>query len=180
MYKWLRNLHKIIGLICCLFLCVISLTGFFLAMKSRFGWIRPDAQAGTEFAHPSELAPIHLVLDAAFAAGFSEVKVIEDIDRLEFHAEDRIWKILSKEGFREIQIDGVTTEVLSRGQRNDQMLEQLHDMSFFSDWLHDLVLPLVAGGLFLLSLSGVIMYMVPVFRRWKFNRRQKLQGKPAS
>ncbi len=179
MYKWLRNLHKLIGLFACLFLCALSLTGFFLAMKSRFGWIRPEAQSGTEYASTAELAPIHVVLDAAFSAGFEEVKTVEDIDRLELHAEDRIWKVLSKENYREIQIDGVTGEILSRGQRNDQLLEQLHDFSFFSDTLHDWVLPLIAFALFILSLSGVIMYLVPVFRRWKFNRKHPGKGKTA-
>lgn len=170
MYKGLRNLHKWAGLAGCLFLMVISVSGFFLTVKGKVDWMRPKTQLGSRYADPSELIPVGQVMDAAFGAGYGELKTLDDIDRMEFHAEDRIWKVLSKSGYREVQIDAVTGQILSRGQRNDQIFEDIHDFSLLADFLHEWGLPAVAFGLFFLSLSGVAMFFVPVLRRWKHKR----------
>lgn len=178
MYKGIRNLHKWAGLVACLFLMVISFTGFFLAIKGKVDWMRPKTQTGAEYSSISELVSVGAVMDASFEAGYSELKALDDIDRLEYHAEDRVWKVLSKEGYREVQVDAVTGKVLSKGQRNDQMFEDLHDMSFFAKFWHEWGLPLVGFLLFWLSLSGVIMFFVPVVRRWKFKKGQKSNAPP--
>jgi uncharacterized iron-regulated membrane protein len=171
MYKGIRNVHKWAGLVACLFLMVISFTGFFLAIKGKLDWMRPKTQTGT-VASVDQLASVGTVMDSAFGAGFAELKSVEDIDRLEFHAEDGVWKVLSKEGYREVQVDGVTAEVLSKGQRNDQMFEDLHDLSYFAKFWHEWGLPIVGILLFCLSLSGIVMFFVPVFRRMKFKKEQ--------
>jgi uncharacterized iron-regulated membrane protein len=173
MYKGVRNLHKWAGLVACLFLMVISFSGFFLAIKGKVDWMRPKTQMGSAYVLASELVPVGLVMETAFLAGYAEMKSIEDIDRMEFHAEDRIWKVLSKDGYREVQIDAVSGEVLSKGQRNDQLFEDIHDMSFFAKFWHEWGLPVVGFLLFWLSLSGVIMFFVPVYRRWKFKQGKK-------
>lgn len=178
MYKGIRNLHKWAGLVACLFLMVISFTGFFLAIKGKLDWMRPKTQTGGEYASVSDLVPVGLVMEAAFLADYAELQKLEDIDRLEYHAEDRVWKVLSKKGYREVQIDAVSGEILSKGQRNDQMFEDLHDMSFFAKFWHEWGLPVVGFLLFWLSLSGVIMFFVPVVRRWKFKKGQKSNAPP--
>lgn len=172
MYKGIRNVHKWAGLVACLFLMVISFTGFFLAIKGKLDWMRPPTQSGTAAA-VEDLASVGVVMESAFGAGYGELKSAEDIDRLEFHAEDGIWKVLSKDGYREVQVDGVTGEVLSKGQRNDQLFEDIHDLSFFAKFWHEWGLPLVGILLFGLSVSGVVMFFVPVVRRWKFERERK-------
>lgn len=174
MYKVVRNLHKWAGLAACLFLMVISGSGFFLAIKGRVDWMRPKTQAGTTFTDASELMAVEHVMDAALGAGYAELRSTGDIDRMEFHAEDRIWKVLSKEGYREVQVDAVSGKVLSKGQRNDQMFEDIHDFSYFAKAWHEWGLPVVAFLLFWLSFSGVIIFFVPVWRRWAFQRARRL------
>jgi hypothetical protein len=60
--------------------------------------------------------------------------------------------------------------VLSVSNRNDQFVENVHDLSFFGDPVHDWLLPLVAVGLFTLGVTGTYMFSVPVFRRAKYRR----------
>lgn len=170
MYKGIRNIHKWAGLIACLFLMVISASGFFLAIKGKVDWMRPKTQTGAPFDHPSQLVPVDQVMEVAFQAGFAELTELSHIDRLEYHAEDNVWKVLSKEGYREVQVDGTTGDVLSTGQRNDQLTEDIHDLSIVAEFWHEWGLPVVGALLFFLSLSGVYMFFVPVFRRWKFKR----------
>lgn len=177
MYKGIRNIHKWAGLIACLFLMVISFSGFFLAIKGKVDWMRPKTQTGAPFDDPTQLTSVNVVMENSFQAGFPELKETSDIDRLEYHAEDNVWKVLSKKGYREVQIDGTTGDVLSKGQRNDQMFEDIHDMSIVAEFWHEWGLPTVGILLFFLSLSGVIMFFVPVFRRMKFNMQKGKEKK---
>ncbi len=172
MFHKLRSIHKTVGLVACLFLLMLSISGFLLAIKAQVSWVRPETKSGGEVAL-SDMVSMQQVADAAFSAGFAELKSVGDIDRLEFHADKRIFKVISSKGYREVQVDGATGEVLSTGQRNDQLLEDLHDLSFFADGLHTWGLPAVAIGLFLLSVTGIIMYTIPVLRRAKFKREQR-------
>ena len=176
MYRTLRVLHKWIGLFACLFLMVISATGFLLAIKGNVDWMRPANQDGGEISDLSQVVGVGAAASAAFEAGIPELQGPDDIDRMEYRTKQNIYKILSKEGYHEVQVDGATGEVLSTGRRNDQLSEDIHDLSFFADFMHAWVLPAVAIALFFLGLSGVVMYFVPVVRRWKFERQKKAKA----
>jgi len=95
-----------------------------------------------------------------------------DVDRLEYHAKKNVYKILAKTGYDEVQIDGTSGKVLSVGKRNDQMFEDIHDLSFFHPVLRETALPVIAVILFVLGTSGVTMYFVPIARRRRFQREQ--------
>lgn len=179
MYKTLRSLHKWVGLIACLFLMVISATGWLLAIKGNVSWMRPDTADGGTISDLTEVVSVALAADAAFALGLPGLMSPKDIDRMEYRAKENVYKILSKENYHEVQVDGADGKVLSVGRRNDQLSEDIHDLSFFADWMHAWVLPWVAAGLFFLGLSGVVMYFVPVVRRWKFNSQKRDGSKSA-
>ncbi len=172
MYHRLRSLHRWVGLVCALFLLIISGTGLFLALKSRFDWIRPPTQTGSEVGSLAEIVPVSRVVEAAFGAGYPELRSRDDIDRVEYHASKNVFKVHSKKGYREVQVCGGTGRVLATGQRNDQLLENIHDLRFFHPVLRETLLPVVAVGLFGLSCSGVVIALVPIVRRARF-RRQK-------
>lgn len=170
MYRTLRQIHKWVGVICFAFLALIAATGYFLAMKDRFAWVRPETMDGTPVETLGAVISIEQASEAAFTAGYAELTKPEHVDRLEYRAKENIYKVLSKDGYREVQVDAATGEVLSKAQRNDQLMEDIHDLGFISDWVHAWLLPWIAAALFFLSISGIVMYFVPVFRRWKFKK----------
>ncbi len=170
MYKSIRNLHKWIGLGACLFLVVISATGFLLAIKGNVDWMRPASQKGGEVSSLSDVVGVGVALESAYGVGLAELKSDKDIDRFEYHSDKNIYKIISTKGYHEVQIDGADGKVLSVGKRNDQLSEDIHDLSFFADAAHAWVLPWVAVCLFFLGLSGVVMFFVPVYRRWQYRK----------
>lgn len=172
MYHRLRGLHRWIGLISSLFLLIISATGFLLATKGSFGWIRPPESDGTKIESLVGLVNLEQAANAAFALGIKELRTMKDIDRIDYRPKSNIYKVVSKEGYHEVQVDGTTGEVKSVAFRTDQLSEDIHDMSYFADWLHGYGLPVIAVGLFLLALSGIIIFFVPVWRRWSFARRK--------
>ncbi|MCB0824595.1 MAG: PepSY domain-containing protein [Armatimonadetes bacterium] len=175
MFHKLRAIHKWIGLFACLFLVIISATGFFLAIKGSVGWMRPPSEKGGEIASFADVVPVDVAAQSAFGAGIAELKSYDDIDRFEYHADKNIYKIHSAKGYHEVQVDGASGEVLSTGKRADQFMEDIHDLSIFADFAHAWILPVVAICLFLLGLTGVIMYFVPVARRWKYRKTQQTQ-----
>lgn len=170
MFHKVRSVHRWVGLVNSLFLVLISATGLLLAVKKRFDWIQPATQKGEQLASIAEVASIDQIAEAVFAANVPEFKTKDDFNRFELHLDKNIFKVTSKEGFREVQVEAKTAKVLSVSTRNDMLLETIHDMSFFDEALHAWVLPLVAVSLFLLGLSGAYMFSVPIFRRWKFRR----------
>lgn len=175
MYHQTRSLHRWIGFVASLFLAIISVTGFFLAMKDRFAFMRPPVQEAVKLENASQILPISKALDIAFGAGHPELSELSQVDRVDYRPKDNIFKIISKDGYREVQVDGTRGTIVSDAFRNDQLMEDIHDMSYFADAMHGYLLPTVALGLCFLSISGVFIFFTPIYRRWKFKRKGTLK-----
>ena len=172
MYHKTRFLHRWIGFLASLFLAVISITGFFLAMKDRFSFMRPPVQEAVALERAMDILPVAEVLDIAFAKGYPELNEIGDVDRVDYRPKDNVFKVVSNEGYREIQVDGVKGTIVSDAFRNDQLMEDIHDMSFFADLMHGYLLPTVALALTFLSLTGIGIFFTPILRRWRFRHKK--------
>jgi uncharacterized iron-regulated membrane protein len=160
-----------VGVVLSVFLLLISVTGFLLANKSRVAWLRPPEVDAAKVSSPEQIRPISEVVAAAFAVGLPELKKMGDIDRVDYRPKSNVFKVVSKAGYHEVQVDGATGKVLSVAKRNDQWIEDLHDLSFFSDSAHAWILPVVGLGLGALALSGIGLFFTPVVRRWRFKRK---------
>lgn len=179
MYRRLRVLHRICGLIGASFLIAISITGFLLALKGQVSAIKVPTQKGTQVASNQEIMHPSAVLEVVFALGIAELAKAEHVDRLELHLSKNVYKVSSKEGYHEVQVDVATGKVLSVGKRNDQFLEDIHDLSYFNPAFRIWVLPVVAILLFALGTTGLFIYLNPIVRRIQFNR-SKRSGLPPS
>jgi uncharacterized iron-regulated membrane protein len=176
MYHLIRSIHRWIGLISSLFLMTLAVTGTLLATKKTTGWVRPPEAKGASIERLGETVSLDQAAEAAFAIGIPELQEMKHIDRIDYRPKSNIFKVLSKEGYHEIQVDGKSGEVLQRAYRIDQFVEDIHDLSVFSDWMNGYFLPFVGVGLFLLGLSGVVIFFVPVVRRIKARSKLKKLG----
>jgi hypothetical protein len=137
------------------------LTGLALQVKKDVPWIQPTEQAGGEVGPQISFAQI-----LAICAALPDVQVRgwEDIQRLDYRPAKGLVKVTTA-GNWEIQIDPADGRVLQVAIRRSDLIESLHDGSWFGD--------LVKRGVFLpagLSLvvlwgSGVYMFFLPVVRR---------------
>lgn len=177
MYHTLRNLHKWIGLISCLFLMLIAASGFLLSLKREVAWIQPPTMDAAE-GEINEYITMDEAAQLAFEVGIPELQSYSDIERMDLRPKDRIVKIRSHEGYHEVQIDMLTGEALSVDIRRDQFFEDIHDLSIFSSNVRKFVLPVVALALFALGLTGAIMFFVPVVRRRRY-KKQSAKKKPS-
>ena len=173
MYHTTRTIHRWIGVTACLFLAVISATGFFLATKDSFAWVKPPTRDGGSSEELHGLISLREAAEAAFAAGLNDLQSIEDIERMDYRPAKNVFKIRSERGYHEVQVSARTGEVLQVARRNDQLFEDIHDMSFFAEWLHTYWLPVVSVLLFSLAVTGVTIFTVPYIRRYRFRRQDR-------
>ena len=176
MYHRLRSLHRWIGLTASLFLMTLAVTGTLLSLKSTTGWVRPPEAQGMKVEGLHEVVPVHEATRAAFALGIPELKESKHIDRVDYRPKSNIFKIVSKEGYHEVQVCGKTGRVLQVAHRIDQFVEDIHDLSMFAGWMRGYFLPFVGLFLFTLGFTGVIIFFVPVFRRLKLKRARRAAG----
>ena len=65
-----------------------------------------------------------------------------------------------------IQVCAVTGAILSGPlTRRSDLIESIHDGSFFGDWAHGWVMPAAAIGLLVLTVSGIWVWIAPVLTR---------------
>jgi uncharacterized iron-regulated membrane protein len=172
MYHKIRQSHKLAGIIFSLCFLLLAVTGLLLAMKDSLGFVRPPEAKAEKILSMSDVVSVERVVEAAVAVGLPELKSFKDIDRIDYRPNKNLFKVLSKEGYHEVQVDGKSGMVIGTAKRNDQLIEDIHDLTFFSDLLRKYGLPVVALGLAGMSITGIWIYVVPVLRRRKFKAQK--------
>ncbi len=163
-FKLTWDLHKWTGLTLSLVVATLSVTGFLLLVKKEFASIQPPTQQGAEGA-VGDFISLEAVLAAAASTGDPAFATPDDIDRIDFRPGERVHKVRSRTGYGEIQVCAVTGAVLSHTWRPSDLIEQIHDGSWFSDVWHDYGMPIVALGVLFLSGSGVYIWITPILRK---------------
>jgi len=170
MYKVFRDTHKWTGIILAVVLINLSVTGFLLLLKKDFDWIQPPTRKGAagEIAH---FITVQQLFSVVFAQDHPDFRSLEDIDRIDFRPGKRVHKVRSVHGNSEMQIDAVTGEVLGIATRNSDLIENLHDGSFFGRPAWRWLMPATAIGVLFLTASGLYLWIQPLWRRRQRRRR---------
>ena len=97
------------------------------------------------------------------------LKEFDGVSQMEsdFRPGKNVYKVRSKTNHSEIQVCAVSGKILNTDVRRSDFLENLHDGSFFGEWMHDKVLPVVAVSNIILAISGLYLWLGPKFRRKK-------------
>jgi uncharacterized iron-regulated membrane protein len=158
-----RKLHYWAAIIIAAPAAVIIGSGVFLQLKKHVGWIQPPTQRGST-AEPTLQFPA--ILDAARAVPEAEVDGWEQIDRLDVQPQQGIIKIHAVNQV-EVQIDHSTGEVLQVARRRSDLIEDIHDGSFFHDAAKLWVFLPAGAGLLLLWGTGLYLFFLPFIARRK-------------
>ena len=139
-------------------------SGILLQLKKQSNWIQPNV----ETVSSSKPIMLQSYLDAVSTIEEANISSWDDIERLDIRPGKGIAKIKSKNNW-EIQIDIETSEVYAVNYRRSDIIESIHDGSFFSEVVkYGWFLP--SGILLLmLSLTGIYMFFIPILKR----RRRK-------
>ena len=163
-YRILRSWHTWLGVILALVLLVIACSGILLLLKKDFAWIQPPTQKGAA-GDTAAFITLAQVIDAAVAQGHPDFTTPDDIDRIDVRPGKRVAKVRSKHHHAEIQVDLVTGEVLSTAVRRSDLIEQIHDGSWFGAWYERWIGLPAADGMIVLTLTGLYLWIVPQARR---------------
>ena len=164
-----RRIHRWGAIVTIVPVLVIVCTGLLLLLKKEVTWIQPPTMRGVGGAPDLSFEQI---LEAAKAAPEAEIDAWKDIDRLDVRPEDGVVKVRGKNRM-EVQVDTTTGEVLHVGPRRSDLIESIHDGSWFYEgarlWV-SLPCALILVGLWC---SGVYLWLLPILTR---RRRQAKHG----
>ena len=152
------------GAICVPLLLVIS-SGLILQLKKQIAWIQPPTREGV-LREPG--LTFDRILQVARSVPEAQIDGWEDIDRLDVRPAKGMLKVRGVNRW-EVQIDSATGDVLQVAYRRSDLIESLHDGSFFHDKVKLLIF--FPSGLILFSLwiTGLYMFLRPYLIRRERN-----------
>ena len=174
--KLIRDIHHWGSPVLMLPLGVMIVAGIFLMLKKDVDWIQPPTQrSAIEVTGAPETSLLELY---EVAAGIPELEITswDQFDRIDVRSDRGVAKFIAPNRW-EAQIDLVTLEVLSLEYRRSDIIEQIHDGSFFADWVKTFVFLPVGVVLFVLWLTGIWLFFEPYIKRWQ--RRKKRAARQA-
>ena len=172
--KLLRQIHHWGSVLIMLQMGVVIIAGLFLLLKKEVAWIQPETQRSaieTTGAPATSLEDLYAAVRTV--PEFSNV-AWTDLSRVDIKPDKGVVKFVAPSNW-EAQIDLVSGEVLQVAYRRSDMIEALHDGSFFADWVK-LYIFLPSGlGLLILWATGVYLFFLPYVKRYS-RRRGKRQS----
>lgn len=165
--RWTRKLHRWGAVACAVPLLLVIVTGLLLQVKKQFAWVQPPTQTGS-VDYPQ--ISLDQILDAAMSSQDAGIESWNDVDRLDVRPGKGIVKVKSKNDW-ELQIDLGSAKILSSKYRRSDLIESLHDGSWFNDaaklWVF------LPNGLVLLALwfTGAFLWYLPFSAKRKKKQR---------
>jgi hypothetical protein len=145
-------------------------SGILLQVKKQFPWVQPAEQ---RTAVPTPSVPWDVVLAAAKAMPDAGVTGWEDIDRVDVRPAKGILKVITRSRW-EAQLALADGAVLQVAYRRSDLIEQLHDGSFFGDAAKRWIFLPSGIVLFALWATGLYLWVLPWLTKRK---RARLQTK---
>ena len=170
-FRLLWLLHRWIGVGVGVVLLVTAATGFLLLKKKDWDWIQPPVTVG-EPGPAKSLKPLQDVYAAVLALGLPEFRDEADVARIDFRPDKGVHKVTSKRGNLEVQVCATTLRTSAPRRRASDLLEQIHDGSWFGDTAHAWISPTAALALLFLSVSGYVMWLWPKWQRRRTRSRE--------
>ncbi|MEC9374219.1 MAG: PepSY-associated TM helix domain-containing protein [Planctomycetota bacterium] len=171
--KWFRKWHRWGAIAIALPLLVVIASGILLQLKKDWSWVQPPTSRGVG-GDPS--ITFDQILEAAKRVPQAEIASWDDVDRLDVRPGRGIVKVRANNRW-EIQIDTRTGEPTQIAYRRSDLIESIHDGSWFHDaaklWVF------LPSGIILLALyvTGMYLWVLPIIaKRSGRKRRARLEA----
>ena len=163
--KFNRLFHRWASIAVALPVLIVIVTGLILLLKKDIDWIQPPTKPGES----KELTlSFEKILEISQTVPAAEIKTWDDIDRLDVRPSKGMLKVRGQNRW-EIQIDAKSGEILQVAYRRSDLIESLHDGSFFHDKLKLWLFLPSALVLLALWITGIYLFLQPHLLR----RRRK-------
>jgi uncharacterized iron-regulated membrane protein len=167
---WNRKLHRWGALTVALPFLVVICTGILLQLKKQFDWVQPPEQRGSPVANALSMGAL---MDSVRTVTHAGIQSFDDVDRIDVRPSKGLIKVIGLSRW-EVQIDAGTGAIVQTSYRRSDLIETLHDGSFFH--------PLAKLGVFLPSgiivlglwITGIYLFLLPYrARRANAERRRR-------
>ena len=162
-----RKIHYWGSIIIIIPVLIVIGTGLLLQIKKQLTWVQPATVKTSVRELPLNFSQI---LTVAKSVEQAEINSWKDVDRLDVRPGKGVTKIRAKNRW-EIQIHNATAEILAINYRRSDLIESIHDGSWFHDdaklWLF---LP-AAIILLILSLTGLYMFCITLPAKMRNRKR---------
>jgi hypothetical protein len=163
-----RKVHYWIAVAAALPVAVIISTGLLLQLKKQLTWVQPAETRGVG-VEPSISLPA--VLDVCRRVPQAEVSTWEDVSRIDVRPSRGMLKVTAKNGW-EVQVDTETCDVLQVAYRRSDMIEAIHDGSWFHPEAKLWVFLPTGAALGVLWCTGIYLFLLPYIARARTRRRR--------
>ncbi len=155
--KLSRRLHRWGSVLTAAPLLVVILTGIVLQLKKDWTWVQP----ATSYGSTAELViDWDTILASAASVEDAQIKTWADIDRLDVRPSRGMLKVRAHNSW-EVQIDAATGAVLQSKYRRSDLIESIHDGSFFGSGMKLWVFLPTAVVLLGLWITGAYLWWLP-------------------
>ncbi|HEY0659144.1 MAG TPA: PepSY-associated TM helix domain-containing protein [Pyrinomonadaceae bacterium] len=165
-----RKVHYWASIVVAVPILIVIVSGLLLQTKKQFVWIQPPELRGAG-KNPSVSLP--QILEISRGIPEAEIESWDDINRLDVRPARGMLKVWAKNNW-EIQIDTETGAILQTAYRRSDIIESIHDGSFFHDNVKMLIFLPSGIALLLLWLTGMYLFVLPIWIR----RRRKIVKSP--
>jgi uncharacterized iron-regulated membrane protein len=157
-----RKVHYWASVIVAIPLLIIICSGLLLQAKKQSAWVQPPEKRGTGKA---PLISFDEVLERVKQVPEMHVASWDDVNRMDVRPGRGVVKVWLHNGY-EVQVDLGTGQVLQVAYRRSDLIESIHDGSFFAgDWTKlGIFLPTGIVLLFLWG-SGLFLFWLPIAAR---------------
>jgi uncharacterized iron-regulated membrane protein len=158
-----RKLHSWGSIIIALPILVVICSGVLLQLKKQVAWVQPPEQRGVGTVPAISWDQM---LAATASAPGAEVRTWDDVRRVDVRPDKGVAKVWTQSGY-EVQVDLETARVLQSAYRRSDLIESIHDGSFFHE--HAKLWLFLPAGLVLLGLwvTGIYLFVLPYWARRK-------------
>jgi uncharacterized iron-regulated membrane protein len=151
---------------------IVLISGLLLQVKKQFDWIQPPTRSGSP---GGPAVSYEAVLEAARGVERAGIQEWADVDRLDVRPDDGTIKVRGTNGW-EVQVDGQTGNVLQAAKRRSDLIESIHDGSWFHESAKLWVFLPSAVLVFGLWLTGAYLFYLPYATRWRKKSRKRVEA----
>jgi uncharacterized iron-regulated membrane protein len=170
-----RLVHRWGSVLIAVPLAVVIVTGVILQLKKELAWIQPPTHHGSA---DSPTIRFDEILAAVQRVAEANVHGWEDIDRLDVRPGKGMLKVRCRNQW-EVQLDAVTGQVLQVAYRRSDLIESIHDGSFFGDPMKLWVFLPSAIVLGVLWCTGIYLFALPYWAKWtRRSTKRRSQARP--
>jgi uncharacterized iron-regulated membrane protein len=150
-------------------LFIVLISGVLLLLKKELDWIQPPTVNGEKTGVAVEFDRI---LEIAKTVPEASILSWSDIDRLDVRPGKGMLKVQSKNRW-EIQINAHSGEVLQVAYRRSDLIESIHDGSFFGSYCKLWFFLPSAAVVILLWGTGMYLFFYPYYIKARRRRREQ-------